>query len=225
MSPAESQYLLNPYETPFADYQELTLQFRYVTLLIAAFPLVPFLALLNNLIVVWVDAIKVCIQSRRSIVNCLQDIDTWLTIFTISSYIGITNSGVLIFTFVEIIPIGFDYKCFILQEHHQSMTGNSKKRKLLCELLLDKDGCLDDVQRLIHQTKLGWIDLRKTKRLEDANQFTKELREKSRYMKKRIYRKFVTLKHLRNEILLEPIFSCGMWTIELESAKLPATKI
>jgi len=105
-SPAENQYILSPYDTPFDDYLEIALQFGYVTLFVAAFPLAPLLALLNNMIELWVDAQKICKMSRRPNLPRAQDIGTWLSIFTYVAYIGvITNSGVLIFTSSSIIKV------------------------------------------------------------------------------------------------------------------------
>lgn len=108
-SPAENQFLLAQYSTPFYDYLELALQFGYVTLFVAAFPLAPVLALLNNFIEVWVDANKVFKQSRRPAVQRAQDIGSWYRVFEVLSYIAIiTNGAVLVFTSVEIIPVDPD---------------------------------------------------------------------------------------------------------------------
>mmetsp|Transcript_17332 Transcript_17332/g.22103 ORF Transcript_17332/g.22103 Transcript_17332/m.22103 type:complete len:1054 (+) Transcript_17332:100-3261(+) len=108
-SPAEHQFELQPYETPFDDYLELALQFGYVTLFVSAFPLAPFLALLNNVVEAWVDASKVCLLSRRPSLPKAQDIGTWLTIFTILNYLSVLiNSALLLFTSSNIIPIAED---------------------------------------------------------------------------------------------------------------------
>ena len=50
---------------PFDDYTELMIQYGYVVFFSAAFPLVPLLALLNNLIEVRSDAFKLCFLARR----------------------------------------------------------------------------------------------------------------------------------------------------------------
>eukprot|EP00924_Labyrinthula_sp_SR-Ha-C_P011526 snap_masked-scaffold_17-processed-gene-0.37-mRNA-1 protein AED:0.35 eAED:0.35 QI:0/-1/0/1/-1/1/1/0/1088 len=106
ISPAETQFLLSPYLTPFNDYLELAIQFGYVTLFVSAFPLAPTLALLNNFVEVWVDAKKVCTLSRRPYVEKAMDIGTWLEVFTILSYIAVVvNSAVLVFSSIELIPV------------------------------------------------------------------------------------------------------------------------
>jgi len=99
MSPCERQLLLKEYETPFDDYLEIALQFGYVTLFVAAFPIAPLLALLNNLLEVKVDSYKVCKLSRRPFVPEAQDIGTWETIFKVMGIIAVlSNASVILFT-------------------------------------------------------------------------------------------------------------------------------
>src|SRR5262249_17941795 len=95
---------------PFDDYLEIALQFGYVTLFVAAFPLAPCLALLNNCAEVWVDSQKVCKLSRRPNLPRAQDIGTWLYIFTYLSYASvILNGGVVMFTSDLIIPLNPEF--------------------------------------------------------------------------------------------------------------------
>jgi hypothetical protein len=44
----------------FKDYAEMIIQFGYCTLFVAAFPLAPVLALVNNFIEIRLDAWKLC---------------------------------------------------------------------------------------------------------------------------------------------------------------------
>ena len=47
---AEQEYSMPSYKTTFYDYDELGIQFGYVTLFIVVFPLVPLLALATNIV-------------------------------------------------------------------------------------------------------------------------------------------------------------------------------
>lgn len=58
----EDQAKLLPYESneAFEDYNEMVVQYGFITLFVVAFPLTPVLALANNLVEVHVDSVKVC---------------------------------------------------------------------------------------------------------------------------------------------------------------------
>lgn len=53
------------------------IQFGFVTLFVASFPLAPVLALVNNLFEIRVDAWKITTQFRRVIPEKAQDIGAW----------------------------------------------------------------------------------------------------------------------------------------------------
>jgi len=53
------------------------IQFGFVTLFVASFPLAPVLALLNNLFEIRVDAWKITTQCRRNVPEKAQDIGAW----------------------------------------------------------------------------------------------------------------------------------------------------
>lgn len=53
------------------------IQFGFVTLFVASFPLAPALALVNNLIEIRVDAWKITTQFRRVMPEKAQDIGAW----------------------------------------------------------------------------------------------------------------------------------------------------
>lgn len=63
----EHQFKLNPYEQmeAFEDYNELVIQYGFVILFVVAFPLIPLLALVNNVLEVHVDSVKVFIYIFR----------------------------------------------------------------------------------------------------------------------------------------------------------------
>lgn len=105
-SPCEDQFYLKSYEGTFDDFLEITLQFGYVTLFVSAFPLAPFLAVINNQLEIRVDSYKLCKLCRRPANFGAQDIGTWQYIFYIMGLISVlTNAGVIFFTSrVVVIP-------------------------------------------------------------------------------------------------------------------------
>uniref|UniRef100_S4RUY4 Anoctamin n=1 Tax=Petromyzon marinus TaxID=7757 RepID=S4RUY4_PETMA len=80
------------------------IQFGFVTLFVASFPLAPLLALLNNIIEVRVDAWKLVTKMRRPVVSRARGIGAWADILSfIATLSVITNSCILAFT-TDIIP-------------------------------------------------------------------------------------------------------------------------
>jgi len=60
------------------DYLELFVQFGYVYLFSSVFPLVAFLALVNNVIEIRTDAFKLCRVFRRPFAQPTANIGVWL---------------------------------------------------------------------------------------------------------------------------------------------------
>ena len=56
------------------------IQFGFITIFVAAFPLGPFFALINNMIEVRVDAYKFVVLYRRPLAQKVQDIGIWYPI-------------------------------------------------------------------------------------------------------------------------------------------------
>ncbi|KDO33293.1 hypothetical protein SPRG_02102 [Saprolegnia parasitica CBS 223.65] len=83
----------------FGDYNEMIIQFGYITLFVISFPLAPFLALLNNYFEIRIDAFKLAKESRRPDPKGAEDIGTWMTILEILGVISVmTNVAAAIFT-------------------------------------------------------------------------------------------------------------------------------
>ncbi|KAJ1475819.1 calcium-activated chloride channel-domain-containing protein [Baffinella frigidus] len=99
LSEEEAQSKMDAYEGVFAEYQEMVVQFGYVTLFAAAFPLTAFLALINNLVEIRTDAYKLLQGLQRPKYLCAADIGTWQVILDILSTCSIlTNCALVGFT-------------------------------------------------------------------------------------------------------------------------------
>uniref|UniRef100_A0A8P4K0L0 Anoctamin n=1 Tax=Dicentrarchus labrax TaxID=13489 RepID=A0A8P4K0L0_DICLA len=75
----EQDYELQPVSQLglFYEYLEMVIQFGFVTLFVASFPLAPVLALVNNLFEIRVDAWKITTQFRRVVPEKAQHIGAW----------------------------------------------------------------------------------------------------------------------------------------------------
>ena len=75
------------------------LQFGFVTMFVAAFPLAPLFALINNIFEVRVDAVNFICQFRRPVPHPAQDIGAWFKIMQgIASLSVLVNAFVIAFT-------------------------------------------------------------------------------------------------------------------------------
>uniref|UniRef100_A0A4W3JJK4 Anoctamin n=1 Tax=Callorhinchus milii TaxID=7868 RepID=A0A4W3JJK4_CALMI len=81
------------------EYLEMVLQFGFTTIFVAAFPLAPLLALLNNIIEIRLDAYKFVTQWRRPLPARATDIGIWYGILEgIGVLAVITNAFVIAIT-------------------------------------------------------------------------------------------------------------------------------
>ena len=72
------------------------IQYGFVTLFVAAFPLAPFFALVNNMIEIRIDAYKYIATKRRPLAERAQDIGAWLSIMQAITYLSfVTNVNFL----------------------------------------------------------------------------------------------------------------------------------
>jgi len=75
----------------------IVLQYGFVTIFVAAFPLAPFFALLNNVFEMRLDAKKLLIMYRRPVGQRVRDIGIWYRILdSISKLSVITNVSFVI---------------------------------------------------------------------------------------------------------------------------------
>ncbi|XP_057692974.1 anoctamin-5 isoform X4 [Corythoichthys intestinalis] len=97
----------------FDEYLEMVIQFGFVSLFVASFPLAPLLALFNNIIEVRVDAWKLTTQFRRPVAAKAHSIGAWGEILSgIAILSVVTNAFIVAFTsdmiprLVYIVPTG-----------------------------------------------------------------------------------------------------------------------
>ncbi|GAB9469453.1 hypothetical protein Gpo141_00006732 [Globisporangium polare] len=97
----EEQAKLMPYEhnEAFEDYNEMVIQYGFITLFVVAFPLTPLLALANNIAEVHVDSVKLCFVHRRPFPHPAKSIGAWFYILRFMSYIALgTNCALILWT-------------------------------------------------------------------------------------------------------------------------------
>lgn len=94
--PWERDYALVPNEGLFQEYLEMVLQFGFVTIFVAAFPLAPLFALLNNWIEIRLDAGKFVTETRRPVSEKAEDIGVWFDILTILAKLAVVANAFLI---------------------------------------------------------------------------------------------------------------------------------
>uniref|UniRef100_A0A665V487 Anoctamin n=1 Tax=Echeneis naucrates TaxID=173247 RepID=A0A665V487_ECHNA len=88
----------------FYEYLEMVIQFGFITLFVASFPLAPLLALINNIIEVRVDSWKLTTQFRRPVAAKAHSIGAWEEILSgIAILSVVTNAFIVAFT-SDMIP-------------------------------------------------------------------------------------------------------------------------
>ena len=71
------------------------LQFGFITIFVAAFPLAPFFALLNNWVEIRLDAQKFVCETRRAVAERAENIGIWFKILDmLAQFAVITNVSV-----------------------------------------------------------------------------------------------------------------------------------
>lgn len=80
------------------------IQYGFVTIFVAAFPLAPLLALLNNIFEIRLDAYKYTTQMRRPIAQQVQDIGIWYSILEGMTYLAVVSNALIIALTSDFIP-------------------------------------------------------------------------------------------------------------------------
>ncbi|KAM3609876.1 uncharacterized protein V6R79_021711 [Siganus canaliculatus] len=100
----DKDYTLEPFEGVTPEFMEMIIQYGFVSLFVASFPLAPAFALLNNVIEIRLDAAKFVTEIRRPDAVRCKDIGIWYNILCgISKFSVITNAFVISFT-SEFVP-------------------------------------------------------------------------------------------------------------------------
>ncbi|CAL1535294.1 unnamed protein product [Lymnaea stagnalis] len=105
-TPWEKDYLLAPAESMslFYEYLEMALQFGFLTIFCAAFPLAPLFALINNIVEIRVDASKFTTHLRRPLAEKTANIGIWYSVLYGISRIAIISNAFIIALTSEFIP-------------------------------------------------------------------------------------------------------------------------
>uniref|UniRef100_A0A674E017 Anoctamin n=1 Tax=Salmo trutta TaxID=8032 RepID=A0A674E017_SALTR len=109
-------YTLVPFEGLTPEYMEMIIQFGFVSLFVASFPLAPLFALLNNVIEIRLDAKKFVTELRRPDAVQAKDIGIWYNILS-----GMGKFSVIINAFV--ISFTSDFIPRLVYQYMYSQTG------------------------------------------------------------------------------------------------------
>lgn len=74
----------------------MIIQFGFVTMFVAAFPLAPLFALLNNILEIRLDGYKLLTQFRRPVPTRAQNIGAWFPILEVITRIAVITNGLVI---------------------------------------------------------------------------------------------------------------------------------
>ncbi|GIX71860.1 anoctamin-1 [Caerostris extrusa] len=88
----------------FFEYLEMILQFGFVTIFVAAFPLAPLFALLNNILEIRLDAHKLVCSYRRPVGVRVQNIGIWYRILDSIGKLSVLTNGIIIAFTSDMIP-------------------------------------------------------------------------------------------------------------------------
>uniref|UniRef100_A0A8C0HAM2 Anoctamin n=1 Tax=Chelonoidis abingdonii TaxID=106734 RepID=A0A8C0HAM2_CHEAB len=102
--PWESNYELLVCEGLFDEYLEMVLQFGFITIFVAACPLAPLFALLNNWVEIRLDAQKFVCEYRRPVAERAQGIGIWFYILEVITHLAVISNAFLIAFTSDFLP-------------------------------------------------------------------------------------------------------------------------
>ncbi|XP_034487339.1 anoctamin-1 isoform X2 [Drosophila innubila] len=104
----------------FPEYLEMVLQYGFATIFVAAFPLAPFFALLNNILEMRLDAKKLLTHHKRPVSQRVRDIGVWYRILDCIGKLSVITNGFIIAFTSDMIP-RLVYRC--LKSKDGTLTG------------------------------------------------------------------------------------------------------
>ncbi|NXK87361.1 ANO9 protein, partial [Formicarius rufipectus] len=102
-----SNYKLNEVNvfSLFNEFLEMTIQYSFTTIFVAAFPLAPLLAFINNLFEIHLDAMKMMRLHRRMVPRKANDIGIWLQVLEAIGILAVIGNGLVIAITSDFIPV------------------------------------------------------------------------------------------------------------------------
>ncbi|XP_062821709.1 anoctamin-7 isoform X1 [Anolis carolinensis] len=100
----EEDFELIECEGLFEEYLEMVLQFGFITIFVAAFPLAPLFALLNNWVEIRLDAQKFVCEYRRPVAERAQDIGVWFFLLDVLAQLSVIVNAFLIAFTSDFLP-------------------------------------------------------------------------------------------------------------------------
>ncbi|KAM9765832.1 anoctamin-9 [Menidia menidia] len=88
----------------FNEFLEMVIQFSFTTIFVAAFPLAPLLALVNNIFEIRLDAIKMVRLEKRLIPRKTNDIGVWTNILEAIGVLAVIANGLVIGITSDFVP-------------------------------------------------------------------------------------------------------------------------
>ncbi|KAL4624317.1 anoctamin-9 isoform X1 [Arapaima gigas] len=88
----------------FEEFLEMVIQFSFTTIFVAAFPLAPFLALVNNIFEIRLDAIKMVSLERRQVPKKTNNIGVWTSVLEAVGVLAVIANGLVIGISSDFIP-------------------------------------------------------------------------------------------------------------------------
>lgn len=110
------------YLGPFKDYADTCIQFGYVTLFMSVVPLIAFLAFVENLIKIRLNAWKLCSLARRPFPELVEDVGMWVKLMETMSILGfIVNTALIVFASDSFDSYSFTEKALIFLLAEQTL--------------------------------------------------------------------------------------------------------
>ncbi|NXA58059.1 ANO9 protein, partial [Mohoua ochrocephala] len=89
----------------FNEFLEMMIQYSFTTIFVAAFPLAPLLALINNIIEIHMDAFKMTRLHQRMVPRKAKDIGIWLQVLEAIGTLAVIGNGLVIAITSDFIPV------------------------------------------------------------------------------------------------------------------------